>query len=141
MARLSFVSPLGRLTLFEENGALTALIWGGKSAGEASPLLHQAKRQLDAYFAGRRRSFDLPMAPSGSPSEQRVWTLMATIPYGETRSYGELARNSRSAHARSAAPVRAIPCRSFCRATASPAPMASWAVIAARVAPKPSAGF
>ena len=92
MARLSFVSPLGRLTLFEENGALTALIWGGKAAGTASPLLHQAKRQLEAYFAGRRRSFDLPMAPSGSPSEQRVWTLMASIPYGETRSYGELAR-------------------------------------------------
>jgi len=92
MARLSFASPLGRLTLFEENGAITALIWGGKSAGRASPVLHQAKRQLDAYFAGRRRSFDLPLAPSGSRSEQHVWALMAAIPYGETRSYGELAR-------------------------------------------------
>jgi methylated-DNA-[protein]-cysteine S-methyltransferase len=90
--RLSFASPLGRLTLFEEDGALTALIWGGKSAGKASPLLHAAKRQLEAYFAGRRKVFDLPLAPDGSPAEQRVWTLMATIPYGETRSYGQLAQ-------------------------------------------------
>jgi len=92
MTRLSLPSPLGRLTLFEENGAITALIWGGKFAGTASPLLRDAKRQLDAYFAGRRHEFDLPLAPEGSPSEQRVWALMAEIPYGETRSYGELAR-------------------------------------------------
>ncbi len=92
MARLSFASPLGRLTLFEEGGAITALIWGGKSAGKASPLLQTAKRQLEAYFAGRRKFFDLPLAPEGSPGEQRVWALMAKIPYGETRSYGELAQ-------------------------------------------------
>ncbi len=92
MARLSFASPLGRLTLFEEGGAITALIWGGKSAGKASPLLQAAKRQLDAYFAGQRQSFDLPLAPDGSPSERRVWALMARIPYGETRSYGQLAK-------------------------------------------------
>lgn len=80
------------MTLFEEGGAITALIWGGKSAGKASPVLREAKRQLDAYFAGRRKLFDLSLAPDGSATEQRVWALMAKIPYGETRSYGELAQ-------------------------------------------------
>lgn len=92
MPRLSLDSPLGRLTLFEENGAITALVWGGKSAGRPSRLLANAKRQLGAYFAGRRKAFDLPLAPEGSATEQRVWAAMAEIPYGETRSYGALAR-------------------------------------------------
>lgn len=91
MPQLSLPSPLGRLTLFEENGAITALIWGGKSAGPPSRLLSTAKRQLAAYFAGRRTSFDLPLAPQGTESERRVWALMVAIPYGETRSYGALA--------------------------------------------------
>ena len=85
-------SPLGRLTIFEENGAITALIWGGKSAGKPTKLLEDAKRQLTAYFAGKRKSFDLPVKPEGSPDEQRVWDSMAKIPYGETRSYGDIAR-------------------------------------------------
>ncbi len=92
MPRLSLPSPLGRLTLFEEGAAITALVWGGKSAGKPTRLLEDAKRQLAAYFAGKRKAFDLPLLPEGSPDEQRVWALMAEIPYGETRSYGELAR-------------------------------------------------
>lgn len=86
-------SPLGRLTIFEEGGAITALIWGGKSAGKPTKLLEDAKRQLAAYFAGKRKDFDLPLVPEGSPDEQRIWALMTTIPYGETRSYGDLARD------------------------------------------------
>ena len=86
-------SPLGRLTIFEEGGAITALIWGGKSAGKPTKLLEDAKRQLAAYFAGKRKEFDLPLLPEGSPDEQRIWALMAKIPYGETRSYGDLARD------------------------------------------------
>ena len=94
MPRLAVESPLGRLTFFEEDGRLTALDWYGKrSAGEATPLLLEARRQLAAYFAGRRRDFDLPLAPAGSPFELRVWQLMSDIPYGETRTYGELARD------------------------------------------------
>lgn len=93
MPRLSLPSPVGRLTLFEEGGVITALVWGGKSAGKPTRLLEDAKRQLAAYFAGRREEFDLPLAPEGSPDEQRVWALMAKIPYGETRSYGALARD------------------------------------------------
>lgn len=86
------MSPLGRLTLFEQDGAIAALVWGGKSAGKPSRLLQDAKRQLGAYFAGKRHSFDLPLAPEGSAAEQRVWAAMAEIPYGETRTYGALAR-------------------------------------------------
>jgi len=92
LPRLAIQSPLGRLTIFEENGAITALIWGGKSAGKPTKLLEDAKRQLASYFAGKRKSFDLPLKPEGSPDEQRVWVAMAKIPYGETRSYGDLAR-------------------------------------------------
>jgi methylated-DNA-[protein]-cysteine S-methyltransferase len=94
MPRLALESPVGRLSLFEETGALTALDWGGKrSTGEPTPLLIEAKRQLAAYFAGKLRAFDLPLAPRGSPFELRVWELMSDIPYGETRSYGELAED------------------------------------------------
>jgi methylated-DNA-[protein]-cysteine S-methyltransferase len=92
MPRLSLESPLGRLSLFEEEGCLAALDWGGKkSAREPTRLLLRAKRQLEAYFAGTLTEFDLPLTPRGSPFELRVWQLMAEIPYGETRSYGDLA--------------------------------------------------
>ena len=93
MPRLSVDSPLGRLTLREADGRLTEINWRGKhTASDETPLLLEAKRQLAAYFAGERRAFDLPVSPAGPPLEQRVWRLMSAIPYGETRSYGELAR-------------------------------------------------
>lgn len=91
MPRLSLESPLGRLTIFAEDDALTALDWGGKSSGEVTRILIDAKRQLGNYFAGKRKVFTLPLAPCGSPLELRVWQLMQDIPYGETRSYGDLA--------------------------------------------------
>jgi methylated-DNA-[protein]-cysteine S-methyltransferase len=50
-----------------------------------------AREQLAEYFAGERRDFDLPLAPEGTPFQQRVWSALRDIPYGETRSYGELA--------------------------------------------------
>jgi len=93
MPRLSLESPVGPLTIIEEGGAITVLGWGGKSAGEPTRLLTEAKRQLTAYFAGKRKAFDLPLAPDGSILEQRVWALMAQIPWGETRSYGALAHD------------------------------------------------
>lgn len=55
------------------------------------PLLQRAEQQLREYFAGQRRSFDLPLAPQGSPFQRRVWQSLATIGYGETLSYGQLA--------------------------------------------------
>lgn len=98
MPRLSLESPLGRLSLFEEDERLTALDWGAKrSTGEPSALLLRARRQLEAYFAGKLTEFDLPLAPRGSPFELEVWRLMQEIPYGETRSYGDLASELRAA--------------------------------------------
>jgi methylated-DNA-[protein]-cysteine S-methyltransferase len=92
MPRLSFDSPMGRITLFEEDGFIAALDWGGKSSGPPSQLLVDAKRQLAGYFAGKRDKFNLPLKPEGSPTELRIWQAMADIPYGETRTYGELAK-------------------------------------------------
>jgi methylated-DNA-[protein]-cysteine S-methyltransferase len=88
-------SPIGRLTIEEIDDAIVAIRWtdGAEDgiAGNGSALLADAAKQLDAYFAGKLTRFDLPLAPSGSPFETRVWTAMRTIPYGETRCYGDLA--------------------------------------------------
>jgi len=96
MPSFSISSPIGQLTLDEAGDAIVAIRWapigatdGGPSNG--SPLLAEAARQLDAYFAGKLHRFDLPLAPHGSPFESRVWAAMQAIPYGETRSYGDLA--------------------------------------------------
>lgn len=96
MPRLSLDSPVGRLTLFEEGGFITGLIWGGKAAepGEPTALLLRAKREIAAYFAGKRREFDLPVKPDGTSGEIKVWEAMAAIPYGETRTYGEIAKQT-----------------------------------------------
>ncbi len=91
MPSLSISSPVGALTLEEEDGAIVAISWGKDGLSNGSPLLTEAARQLDAYFAGELTDFDLPLAPAGSPFEQRVWAAMQTIPYGQTRSYGDLA--------------------------------------------------
>lgn len=83
-------TPLGRFTLTEASGAITALRWGG--AGEdVSPLLDEAAAQLLAYAENHLRAFDLPLAPEGGPLQQAVMAAMRAIPYGETRTYGEIA--------------------------------------------------
>ena len=67
----------------------------GAAAGELSDgaaLLARTRDQLGEYFAGERREFDVPLAPVGNPFRQRVWSLLQEIPYGQTRSYGDLAR-------------------------------------------------
>jgi methylated-DNA-[protein]-cysteine S-methyltransferase len=90
MPSLSISSPVGPLTIEERNGKITAISWGN-GGGNGSPLLAEAARQLTDYFAGKRLLFDLPLAPGGSPFETRVWSAMQAIPYGQTRTYGELA--------------------------------------------------
>jgi len=85
-------SPVGPLTLFEESGALVAIEWGRAPGSASSPLLGEARSQLDAYFAGRLRTFDLPLRPAGTPFQRAVWALMGDIPYGATRTYGDIAR-------------------------------------------------
>jgi methylated-DNA-[protein]-cysteine S-methyltransferase len=94
MNSLSISSPVGNLVLEEEDGTLVAIRWSDEPAGNGSPLLAEAARQLDA---GALTDFDLPLRPAGSDFEHRVWTGMQTIPYGKTRSYGELATSIGSA--------------------------------------------
>jgi len=95
MPSLSMQSPIGQLTIEEEDDRIVAIRWGNgrddSRGGNGNPLLAEAARQLAAYFDGTLAQFDLPLAPQGSPFEQRVWQAMLQIPYGETRSYGELA--------------------------------------------------
>jgi methylated-DNA-[protein]-cysteine S-methyltransferase len=97
MPVLTVPSPVGLLTLAEQNGRLTQLGWYAATESEETPLLVEARSQLQAYFAGRLRYFDLPLALNGTPFCQRVWQAMQRIPYGETRSYGEIAHETSSA--------------------------------------------
>ena len=91
MAHLSVHSPLGALTLFEDSGAVVALEWGRAPAGATAPLLDEAKRQLDAYFKGRLKAFDVALRPRGMPFQDALWRILAEIPYGEVLTYGALA--------------------------------------------------
>lgn len=97
MPSLSIPSPVGQLTLEEQDDKIVAISWGKTARGNGSPLLSEAARQLQAYFDGKLSHFDLPLAPAGSPFEKRVWTAMQNIPYGETRCYGDLAAAIQSA--------------------------------------------
>jgi methylated-DNA-[protein]-cysteine S-methyltransferase len=97
MAHLSLHSPLGALTVFEDAGAVVVLEWGRAPAAETSPLLDEAKRQLDSYFGGRLTVFDLPLRPRGTPFQEGLWRLLAKIPYGTVLTYGALATRMKSA--------------------------------------------
>ena len=92
LARLTVQSPVGPLTLTERDGHIAALHWGDDRCDDETELLCRARRQLDAYFNGALRKFDLPLAPDGSDYQRRVWRQLADIPYGETLSYGALAK-------------------------------------------------
>lgn len=95
MERILIVqSPVGQLTLTQEAQALTGLRFGTQpqqGAEGPTPLLAETVRQLEEYFAGKRTEFSLPLAPKGTDFQLRVWQALLRIPYGETRSYGELA--------------------------------------------------
>jgi methylated-DNA-[protein]-cysteine S-methyltransferase len=93
-------TPIGELLLAADGDCLTELQLDpapaprGKlqSNGAQPPVLREAAAQLQAYFAGKLRRFDLPLAPRGTLFRQRVWKALCDIPYGETISYAELAR-------------------------------------------------
>ena len=91
MPSLAIPSPIGGLILDEADEAVVAIRWSEEPAGNGSPLLDEAARQLAAYFGGRLPDFDLPLRPAGSEHQRRVWAAMQQIPYGETRSYKDLA--------------------------------------------------
>lgn len=87
-------SPIGILTIAEEEAQLRYLLFGRQSlAGEESstPLLEDTKQQLREYFRGERREFSLPLNPQGTPFQRLTWAGLQSIPYGETISYGQLA--------------------------------------------------
>ena len=94
MPHLSLHTPLGALTVFEEEGAVVAVEWGSAAPAEAgeTPLLRAARSQLQDYFDGARTAFDLPLAPRGTAFQRRVWDALCRIPPGETRSYAEIGR-------------------------------------------------
>ena len=104
-------SPIGRLLLAGRAGALSLIYFttgrgslSPDSAWEENPRpFAEARRQLDAYFAGRLEVFDLPLALDGTPFQVKVWRAVAEIPYGETRAYGDVARRIRRPNA-----VRAV---------------------------------
>ncbi|MGZ5289742.1 MAG: methylated-DNA--[protein]-cysteine S-methyltransferase [Actinomycetota bacterium] len=89
-------SPIGTLTLVNTDGVLNALRMGDRSCaglGECTPDgFDRVREELAAYFAGRRAVFTVPTAARGGAFQQRVWALLREIPFGETRSYGDLAR-------------------------------------------------
>ena len=97
MPEITVQSPIGPLTLAEADGCITRLDWRAARRNTETPLLREARRQLLAYFAGSLREFDLPLSLGGSPFQLRVWQAMQRIPYGSTRSYGELAHDTDSA--------------------------------------------
>lgn len=89
-------TPIGRLTVTEQDGAITSLLWNRDgNAGVAmqeTPLLCEALDQLSAYFDRRLTRFDLPLKLSASPFERQVQEAMIAIPHGQTRTYGEIAK-------------------------------------------------
>ncbi|MBN8809457.1 MAG: methylated-DNA--[protein]-cysteine S-methyltransferase [Sphingomonas sp.] len=95
-------SPVGALKIVANDAAIVAILWendradrvrlGAMREARDHPLLVEASRQLTDYFAGRRTRFDLPLAPQGTAFQQSVWAALLTIPFGETRSYADIAR-------------------------------------------------
>ena len=79
------------LDLIRKDGGRKSGAPAANAADEETPLLREAERQLKAYLAGRLRNFDLPLAPRGTPFQQKVWAALTAIPYGETRSYKQVA--------------------------------------------------
>ncbi len=86
-------SPLGPLTLRSDGECVTALRFGihQETSPLPCPVLARAARELAEYFAGERRHFTVPLAPGGTLFQRQVWDALAAIPYGETRTYAQIA--------------------------------------------------
>ncbi len=96
-------SPIGALTLVEDEGALIALRFGAEDVDVSdTPLLRQAIGELNEYFAGKRKAFTVPLRPKGTSFQLRCWDALCHIPYGQTRTYAQQAQaigNSRACRA------------------------------------------
>lgn len=94
-------SPVGELTLIAQENALVAVLWENESDNRVvlgplledpqQPILQETQKQLEAYFAGTRQVFDLPLQFYGTAFQKQVWQALLSIPYGETRSYQQIA--------------------------------------------------
>ena len=80
------------LSLFEDDGNLVALEWGKTADKQPSPLLEEARRQLNAYFDGTLQDFDLPLAPEGTSCQRAVWDQLRRIPFGVAQTYADIAK-------------------------------------------------
>ncbi|HPZ15515.1 MAG TPA: methylated-DNA--[protein]-cysteine S-methyltransferase [Sphaerochaeta sp.] len=87
----TFHSPLGAMVITASDDHLLGLEFGVGERRDRLPLLDYVKEQLDEYYRGARRAFSLPLKAVGTPFQMKVWDALLTIPYGETRSYGEIA--------------------------------------------------
>lgn len=95
-------SPVGNLKLIATDKGLAAILWENDNPkrirltplveNNRHPVLLAAERELQEYFAGRRTSFSVPLDPVGTDFQTRVWRALSEIPFGETRSYGDIAR-------------------------------------------------
>lgn len=95
-------SPVGKLTLVASERGLRAILWekptrrparlGEIIESDADPILLRAERQLREYFAGQRTEFSIPLDFGGTEFQRRVWNALLTIPFGETRSYAQVAK-------------------------------------------------
>ena len=94
-------TPVGELTLIATDRGLSAILWENEGAqrvplrpisrNDDHPILCEAERQLREYFAGERQRFDMPFDTVGTAFQQKVWQALLTIPFGETRSYRQIA--------------------------------------------------
>lgn len=87
----------GRITIAEKDGYISEVGFSDGGDGKAdwiwkeTPLIAEAGKQLEEYFEGRRREFHLPLMPEGTAFQKKVWNALLTIPYGEVRTYGQIA--------------------------------------------------
>jgi methylated-DNA-[protein]-cysteine S-methyltransferase len=98
----TMASPVGRLKLVASDDGLAAILWKNDKAGrvrlnivgedKARPVLLEAEKQLNEYFAGKRKTFSLKLDLAGTDFQNKVWQALLKIPFGQTRSYGEIAK-------------------------------------------------
>ena len=99
-AERTLETPVGRICICADETGICALRFGAETEkNDASALLDMAQKQLEEYFAGRRKVFSVPLSIHATPFRERIWAELLKIPYGETISYGELARRAGNAGA------------------------------------------
>ncbi len=91
MGFISFHSPIGDLSITEKDNAIVSIEWGRGNFELKTPLLKEVQSQITAYFNGKLKEFYLPLNPSGTLYQQKIWQALQTIPYGTTKTYSEIA--------------------------------------------------